>query len=202
VFLKIDSITRHSPFPTRWLLGVSSPVFNRYYEGAKTASVHLLTSLFARIRYPEVSQWFAYTGCETPPVYQGLGRPDALFLVSSLQGNRRLSHVPVKPALHLPCSQTPDGPWHLPCRALGIAPTMLTVKAPSTYILTRLYHTAFVITVYASCRHYYLLCKTCFRLMVNLYRTGLLTCWVSTKGFKEQLYPPYTGLPWRNNIRV
>ena len=61
-----------------------------------------------------MSQYFAYTGCETPPAYLGLGRPVALLLVSFRRGNRRLSHVPVKPALHLLYSQTPDGPWHLP----------------------------------------------------------------------------------------
>ena len=114
VFLKIDSITRRTPFPNHRLLWASSPAFNRYYEGAKTASVRFLTSLFARIGYPDVSHYFAYAGCETPPTYPGIGRPVALFLVSSRQGNRRLSHVPVKPYIHLPCSPTPDRTWHLP----------------------------------------------------------------------------------------
>lgn len=202
VFLKTDSITRCTPFPNHRPLWASSPAFNRYYEGTKTASVCFLISLFARFGYPDVSQCFAYTGCETLPAYLGLGRPVALLLVSFRQGNSRPSHVPVKPSLHLPCSQTPDGPWHLPCRALGAAPALLTAKTPSTYILTRLYHTAFVITVYASCRRFCLLCKTRFRLMVNLYRTGLPTCWVSSKGFNEQLYPPFTGCSWCNNKRM
>jgi hypothetical protein len=189
VFLKTDSITRRSPFPTYRLLGASSPVFNRYYEGAKTASVHFLTSLLARIGYPDVSQWFAYAGCETPPSYLGLGRPVALLLVSFRRGNSRLSHVPVKPTLHLPCSQTPDGPWHSPLHALGSVPVDTTTKTPSIVCLTRLIHTAFVITVYASCRHLCLLCKTRFRLMVYLCRSGLVTCWVSSKGFNEQIIP-------------
>jgi len=123
VFLKTDSLTRRSPFPTHRFLGVSSPAFLRYYEGAKTASAHFLTSLFARIGYPVVSHCFAYAGCETPPTYPDLGQPVALLLVSSRQGSRRLSHVPVKPALHLPCSPTPDRPLHWPYyHASGSAP--------------------------------------------------------------------------------
>ena len=114
MFLKIDSITRLTPFPTLRLLGQRSPVFDRYYEVAKTASARFLTSLFARIGYPDLSQCFAYAGFETPPTYPDLGQPVALILVFYDQGNRRLSHVPVKPALHLPCSQTPDGLLHLP----------------------------------------------------------------------------------------
>ncbi|NCA75149.1 MAG: hypothetical protein EOM90_02335 [Alphaproteobacteria bacterium] len=47
------------------------------------------------------------------------------------QGSRRLSHVPVKPALHLPCSQTPDESLHLPCRALDAVPAEATTKTPS-----------------------------------------------------------------------
>ena len=34
--------------------------------------------------------------------------------------------------------------------------------------------------------------------MVNLYRVGLFTCWVSAIGFKERVYPPIMGLSWRN----
>ena len=189
VFLKTDSITRRTPFPTYWLLWASSPAFNRYYEGAKTASARFLTSLLARIGYPDVSQCFAYTGCETPPAYLGLGRPVALLLVSFRRGNSRLSHVPVKPYLHLPCSQTPDGLSHLPLRASSAVPVDTTTKTPSFIRLTRLIHTAFAIAVYASCGYLYPLCKTRFRLMANLYRTGLVTCWASSKGFNEQLIP-------------
>ena len=78
-----------------------------------------------------MSRYFAYTGGETPPVYLGLGQPVALLLVSFRRGNRRLSHVPVKPALHLPCSQTPDESLHLPCRALDAVPAEATTKTPS-----------------------------------------------------------------------
>ncbi len=125
-------MTRRTPFPNHRFLGTSSPAFKRYYEGAKTASVRFLTSLFARIGYPDVSQCFAYTGCETPPAYLGLGRPVALLLVSFRRGNRRLSHVPVKPALHLLCCHTPGGPWHLPFyRAFGTIPVDPTTKTPS-----------------------------------------------------------------------
>ena len=137
-----------------------------------------------------MSRYFAYTGGETPPVYLGLGQPVALLLVSFRRGNRRLSHVPVKPALHLPCSPTPDGPWHWPnFHASGSAHAFSTAKAPSIITLTRLNHTAFVITVYASCKYFYLLRKTRFRLMAYLCRTGLVTCWVSSKGFNEQFIP-------------
>ncbi len=95
MFLKTDSLTRRTPFPTHRLLGESSPAFNRYYEGAKTASAYFLTSLIARIGYPVVSQCFAYAGCETPPTYLGLGRPVALLLVSSRSGKQEA----------LPCSR-------------------------------------------------------------------------------------------------
>jgi hypothetical protein len=36
---------------------------------------------------------------------------------------------------------------------LGAALAVLTTKAPGTIILSRLYHTAFALAVYASCRH-------------------------------------------------
>lgn len=95
VFLKTDSLTRRTPFPTHRLLGERSPAFKRYYEGAKTAFAYFLTSLIARIGYPDVSQCFAYTGCETPPAYLGLGRPVALLLVSFRSGKQEA----------LPCSR-------------------------------------------------------------------------------------------------
>ena len=189
MFLKIDSITRRSPFPTHRFLWGSSPAFNRYYEGAKTASVRLLTSLYARIGYPVVSQYFAYAGCETPPAYPGLGQPVAQLLVSFRQGNSRLSHVPVKPSLHLPCSQTPNGSWHLPLSCFGCCSRGSNYENSISIKITRLNHTAFVIAVYASCQHLCRLRKTRFRLMANLYRTGLAPCWVSSKGFKEQFIP-------------
>ncbi len=175
MFLKIDSITRRTPFPNHRLLWASSPAFNRYYEGAKTASVRFLTSLFARIGYPDVSQWFAYAGCETPPTYPGLGRPVALLLVSFRQGDSRLSHVPVKPSLHLLYSKTPDGLLHSPLSCFQYCSRLNNSENSINNTLSRLNRTAFALAVYASCRHLCLLCKTRFRLMANLCRSGLVT---------------------------
>jgi hypothetical protein len=147
-----------------------------------------------------MSQCFAYAGGETLPAYPGLGQPVALLLVSFRAGKQEA----------LPCSRETRSTFALlsdPGQTLALAvfscfrfcSRLVNSESSVVKVLTRLYHTAFVITIYASCRHFYLLCKTRFRLMANLYRTGLVTCWVSSKGFKELHYPPFTGLSWRNN---
>ena len=49
---------------------------------------------------------------------------------------------------------------------------------------------ALVLAVYASCLHLCKLCKTRFRLMVSLFRIGLVTYRVSATGFKERYFIP------------
>ena len=67
--------------------------------------------------------------------------------------------------------------WH------DIAPAVLTTKAPTTIIVSRLNNTAFVLAVYASCRHYCRLRKTRFWPAANRYQVGLITHWVPLRGF-------------------
>ena len=189
MFLKIDSITRRTPFPNHRLLWASSPAFNRYYEGTKTASAHFLASLFARIRYPDVSQWFAYTGCETPPVYQGLGRPVALILVSFRAGKQEA----------LPCSRETRF-----TSALLSDPGRTLTLAFSCFGFCSRYNNSensIIIRPYEALSHSF--CNHCLRFMQAflltmqdsfpavglLCRTGLVTCWVSSKGFNEQFIP-------------
>jgi hypothetical protein len=109
---------------------------------------------------------------------------------------------PWKPIVHLPCSQTPTGLSTL--TNIGLSVLSLSQRQQRLHVkntISRLYHTAFVLPVYASCRHLYPLRNTRFRLLVRLYRAGLVTCRFPTKGFKELIYPPFTGLAWRNGVQ-
>ncbi len=109
---------------------------------------------------------------------------------------------PWKPIVHLPCPQTPTG--LTPLTINGLPVLSLSQRQQRLHVritISRLNNTAFVLPVYASCRHLYLLRNTRFRLLVRLYRAGLITCGFPTKGFKERIYPPFTGLAWRNSVR-
>ena len=79
-----------------------------------------------------------------------------------------------------------------------VAPAVLKTKAPALRQISGLNHTAFVLPVYASCQYLYWLRNTRLRWLVRLYRVGLVTYRFLTKGFKERVYPPFTGFAWRN----
>lgn len=102
------------------------------------------------------------------------------------------------PPLHLPRSKTPAEPV-LPgvCSSPGTAPTSQTVKASALFSLSRLNHAASAITTYASRLSRPSPRKARFRLLATLYRTGLVTCRATMKGFKIS-FPPSPGFPWRN----
>ena len=97
------------------------------------------------------------------------------------QGNRRLSHLPSKPPY---CSALLFDPGRTvrtrpvaikAIRCVRIVPALLNTKTPPIIAISRLYHTALQIAVYASCRHLYRRRKTRFRWLVRPYRTGVLT---------------------------
>ena len=54
------------------------------------------------------------------------------------------------PYVHLPCSPTPPEPPLEAFQDLVLLPLFLRRKLPKEYFLSRLYHTAFVLAVYAS----------------------------------------------------
>jgi hypothetical protein len=80
-------------------------------------------------------------------------------------------------------------------------PAIPTTKTPAMPI-SRLYHTAFALAVYASRPSFPATSKTRLRLVDNLYRVGLFTHWNILKGFiiMAPVTPPFLGLSWRDGI--
>jgi hypothetical protein len=171
--------------------GLGFPAFYRYYAGAKTPST--LPSGFVS---------FAF-GTRRLPASGGFGSP--MF--------------PDVPLVHLPCSQTSAEPPRqaslvldggFPFSTLSVVervhisfltcvhrfdavPAIPTTRTPAMPI-SRLYHTAFALAVYASCRGFPTTSKTRFRLVANLYRMGLVTHRDILKGFTT-LAPCCSPLP-------
>jgi hypothetical protein len=91
------------------------------------------------------------------------------------------------PTVLLPCSPTPVGPTHQAMQCVGAAPAMSTAKAPATTAFEAPSHgfgtgcLRFAVQVAHTPR------KTRFRLLAKLFRTGLVTRRVPSKGFK--VYP-------------
>ena len=63
-----------------------------------------------------------------------------------------------------------------PSGCVRVAPAIHKTKAPAKHSFSRLYHTAFMLPVYASCQPLDGLRKTRFRRLVRPYRAGLGTC--------------------------
>ena len=88
------------------------------------------------------------------------------------------------PIVLLPCSPTPAGPTHQAIRCIGAAPAMSTAKAPTNVAFEARSHgfgtscLRFAVQVTRTPR------KTRFRLLARLFRTGLVTRRVPSKGFK------------------
>jgi hypothetical protein len=107
------------------------------------------------------------------------------------------------PGVPTPCSSTPAGP-DTPCLVgVPMLPPCCQKRRLRRVVLSRLNGTALALAVYASSgglpapgR------KTRFRLLARLYRVGLVTHRVPTKGFKGVVVtssPPLPSFAWRND---
>jgi len=102
------------------------------------------------------------------------------------------------PTMNVPCSSTPAGPLRSTnCRASMLPSAKLTASAPARTVISGLNHTARSLAVYASQgglphRH----ARLASGWLASLFRAGLATRWVPTKGFRSSR-PPFPGFAWR-----
>ena len=194
------------------------PPLHRYYE-----SLRLLATPPRLLRCPSLSGYwfFACSFVTLPGGYPPEGslslhaRSRAWFSCiphtgaahSDPDATRPLT-FPGYPHVHLPRSPTPAGPCHQALRWLDAAPAMATAKAPCDHHISRLYHAAFELAVYASrLRVTPKACKTRFRLPAKLYRVGFAYPQDSYKRFLSvSSRPPFLSIvtqrhPWRG-VRV
>ena len=138
-----------SPFPTRWLPRVGSPLFLRYYEDAKTSGCSFPRSSFSFERgFTSLTpSSFARLGLlESLPLRLGVGRPVSPLapVLSLLEELSRFSQVPRVPFRAFALLLDP-GRISTPSllRRFDSAPAVRTTKAPTFNIISRLNHTAF-----------------------------------------------------------
>lgn len=125
------------------------------------------------------------------------GRAD-LYPAMPLRGvlharDAKVSHVPVQPHVHLPCSWTPAEPSRQAVRRSGVAPAQGTAKAPASTVLSRLDHTAFALAVYASRTASPTCTQDSLPLACQTFTGGLSTRRAVKKGFRSS-HPPFTSL--------
>lgn len=177
MFPSYGSLPRPSPSLLPGSVGTRSPAFHRYYGTAKT------TGLLGRCSVCHVAS--PYLGLISFFRSPGRGnrRPDTRVLLTGVtlclpvcftRGHLRFSQVPCEPLVHLPCSQTPVGPPRQAMAAFRCCPRQQDGKDSSHTVLSRLYHTAFALAVYASCRPFERRRKTRFRWVANPCRMGFL----------------------------
>jgi len=177
MFLNDGSISRPPPSLLPGSVRLRSPAFSRYYEAAKT-TVLILRHFVCSV----VPQYLGSISCFRSSS-RGNRRANARVLFDRChplpsgvfsQGRLRFSQVPCEPLMHLPCSQTPAGPPRQANCGVSVLPShKQTSKAPTITGLSKLNHTAFALTVYASCRPLGRRRKTRFRSLAKLFRTGL-----------------------------
>jgi hypothetical protein len=155
VFPTNGSVTRPLPSLLAGFLGFGFPTFHRYYERAKTSRVHPARSVSFAWRYRSLRSGVSLSWMpDAPSTSLGLGLPDGPCRRCRAEING-ISQVPREPTVHLPCSQTPAGPSspsHYSESVLPPQPQRRRLLRPA--FVSRLYHTAFALAVYASCRHY------------------------------------------------
>ena len=113
VFPTNSFLSPASPFPTQWLPRVGSPLFLRYYEGAKTSgcSSHRSSFSFER-RLPSPLHFFrSLRVLELLPLRQGVGLPVSPHRSGSFFRRKPVGSLkfPGYPFVLLPCSRTPVG---------------------------------------------------------------------------------------------
>jgi hypothetical protein len=181
VFPIYSFLSPASPFPTRWLPRVGSPLFLRYYEAAKTSGCS-----FPRSSFPSNDGYLldsCFPSLASGPwscsryawalVYRSRHLAPVLSQKEEAVGSLKF---PGNPLVLLPCSQTPVGsPRQALLRRFDSALAFRTTKAPTSIILSRLNHTALAPAPYASCRHRCRLRNVRFRLVASLCRVGFFS---------------------------
>jgi len=157
VFPFNDSVIRLLPSLLAGSPGLGFPAFNRYYEGAKTSHALSSSSVSFALRYhfPRASGCFAPMNASSSPS-TGLELVEPVCSIRHFGGGGYgISQVPREPQC---ASALLSDPGRIvstkPLQCYDVAPAVLTTKAPTTIIVSRLYNTAFALAVYASCRHY------------------------------------------------
>jgi hypothetical protein len=154
--------------------------FQRYYEAAKISAAR-----YAALRIPSSRVYFPSSVSfrslrvlgVSLPLRLGVGRPVSplLRLFSWGRSQTDLSSSQGTLSLPLPCSQTPVGsPRQASCGCFDAAPAVLTTKAPTSIIVSRLNHTALAFAPYASCRHLCRLRNVRYWLAASLCKVGFL----------------------------
>ena len=131
-----------SPFPTRWLPRVGSPLFLRYYEAAKTSGCS-----FPRSSFPSNDGYLldsCFLSLASGPwscsryawalVYRSRHLAPVLSQKEEAVGSLKF---PGNPLVLLPCSQTPVGsPRQALLRRFDSALAFRTTKAPTSIIIS------------------------------------------------------------------
>ena len=158
VFPTNSFLSPTSPFPTRWLPRVGSPLFLRYYEDAKTSGCSSPRSWFLSNDGTPLSPFlFARLGfVESLPLRLGVGLPVSPHRSGSFSRRKSVGSLkfPGYPFVLLPCSRTPVGSPRLAfCGASMLPPRYRLRRLQHQVIISRLNHTALAPAPYASCRH-------------------------------------------------
>jgi len=103
------------------------------------------------------------------------------------EGTDWISHVPREPTRTFVLFLDPGRPHHQATKWLSVAPRWSDHGDPDEYIISGLNSSTPVPAVYASCRHYFRLRKTRFRLVANLYRVGVVTHRAPIENFNHGL---------------
>jgi len=147
------SRNRVCPFPTPRLRAAPFAGFHRYYEQTKTP-VGLLRALPLSVEHEYLSRFLCSLHLAGKSQLGGLvvdnrWRP-LRYLSQDLDGSLMFPGNPIAP---LPCSLTPVGPTSLTISGLRCCPRTHNNEGSSNIFISRLYHTASTLAVYASCCH-------------------------------------------------
>ena len=193
----IDSCSRTPSFPTpRVPPFLSSPVFYRYYVGAKTPFPPALARTYLAAQSRGVGLVFIGP-LSSRLTWRGRGR---CCPVSPSSGCCSLVWCG-SPVFHglpfdgLPCSSTPPVSSVLALRTSVIAPVITTTKAIGYLFISWLIHTAFHLAVYASCRPLGRRCKTRLQCGATRLLTGFLPAWEALRRFRPSCSPLVFRLP-------
>ena len=155
MFLKYSSVYRHPPSLLGGFHGADFPPFCRYYEDAKTAFALLIVFGFPRLRYHLRGCLFLCAVSAATPCRLCLDLDHPVVRYREGYAWRREAIPGSRENLLYICPVLRPRPecFTSPLTVLHYCSRSSEYENSSVYQISRLNHTAFVLPVYASCRH-------------------------------------------------
>ena len=156
-------------------MGPEFPAFKRYYGDAKTAFVLLWLFGFPRTQIPPAAHPCSLRS------YRWMCQPIIAWIIWVRISDLSFVRVETGGSPVFPCKPSvfdvvfDSGQVEIPCHLqnLNIAPTHSNVNASNDKSYFEIQCTPLTVAVYASCQHFYWLCKTRFQWLTKPFCSGL-----------------------------